>query len=246
MIRRLPELPDLELRPACMTCQQRRRSAGQVPLTDKSLLGCPLALQLPSVGMKGETLWGPSADQHMQAPSHQACAPVFRRRWLLGLLVLQSTSSFVLESYQQLIKENLVVTVFLTMLVGAGGNAGNQSAIKVIRGLVSYNTAPPFNLHASSGMLRLPTVLAGGGAPQHLLYCPSSNSASWHCLIASQGHVRQSCLLIGCLLGAADWSYTSRDCAAGNRPDPRQLAISATNSEAAGSYWTHAGQRPFR
>ena len=59
------------------------------------------------------------------------------RRWLLGLLVLQSTSSFVLEQYQQLLKEHLVVTVFLTMLVGAGGNAGNQSAIKVIRGLVS-------------------------------------------------------------------------------------------------------------
>jgi Mg/Co/Ni transporter MgtE len=42
-----------------------------------------------------------------------------------------------LESYQQLIKEHLVVTVFLTMLVGAGGNAGNQSAIKVIRGLAT-------------------------------------------------------------------------------------------------------------
>ena len=74
----------------------------------------------------------------MQAPWYYYCAPVTCRRWLLGLLVLQSTSSFVLESYQQLIKENLVVTVFLTMLVGAGGNAGNQSAIKVIRGLVSY------------------------------------------------------------------------------------------------------------
>jgi hypothetical protein len=36
-----------------------------------------------------------------------------------------------------------VVTLFLTMLVGAGGNAGNQSAIKVIRGLVShYRTTP--------------------------------------------------------------------------------------------------------
>ena len=58
------------------------------------------------------------------------------RRWLLGLLVLQSTSSFVLEQYQELLKQHLVVTVFLTMLVGAGGNAGNQSAIKVIRGLV--------------------------------------------------------------------------------------------------------------
>ena len=32
-----------------------------------------------------------------------------------------------------------MVTLFLTMLVGAGGNAGNQSAIKVIRGLVSQH-----------------------------------------------------------------------------------------------------------
>ena len=52
-----------------------------------------------------------------------------RRRWLLGLLVLQSTSSFVLDSYQELLRNHLVVTLFLTMLVGAGGNAGNQSAI---------------------------------------------------------------------------------------------------------------------
>lgn len=59
------------------------------------------------------------------------------RRWLLGLLVLQSMSSVVLENYEQLIKDHLVVTLFLTMLVGAGGNAGNQSAIKVIRGLVT-------------------------------------------------------------------------------------------------------------
>lgn len=59
-----------------------------------------------------------------------------RGRWLLGLLVLQSTSSFVLDSYQQLLRDHLVVTLFLTMLVGAGGNAGNQSAIKIIRGLV--------------------------------------------------------------------------------------------------------------
>lgn len=55
---------------------------------------------------------------------------------MLGLLVLQSMSSFVLDSYQELLRNHLVVTLFLTMLVGAGGNAGNQSAIKVIRGLV--------------------------------------------------------------------------------------------------------------
>lgn len=45
-------------------------------------------------------------------------------------------SSIVLDWYQQLLKDHLVITLFLTMLVGAGGNAGNQSAIKVIRGLV--------------------------------------------------------------------------------------------------------------
>lgn len=58
------------------------------------------------------------------------------RRWLLGLLVLQSSSSVVLVKYEALLREHLFVTLFLTMLVGAGGNAGNQSAIKVIRGLV--------------------------------------------------------------------------------------------------------------
>ena len=65
------------------------------------------------------------------------------RRWLLGLLVLQSMSSIVLDWYQQLLRDHLVITLFLTMLVGAGGNAGNQSAIKVIRGLVRVtNNAP--------------------------------------------------------------------------------------------------------
>jgi hypothetical protein len=53
-----------------------------------------------------------------------------RGKWLLGLLVLQSMSSVVLDNYQDLIREHLVITLFLTMLVGAGGNAGNQSAIK--------------------------------------------------------------------------------------------------------------------
>lgn len=65
-----------------------------------------------------------------------------RGRWLLGLLVLQSMSSFVLDSYQDLLKEHLVVTLFLTMLVGAGGNAGNQSAIKIIRGLATGSLKP--------------------------------------------------------------------------------------------------------
>mmetsp|Transcript_5742 Transcript_5742/g.16437 ORF Transcript_5742/g.16437 Transcript_5742/m.16437 type:complete len:326 (-) Transcript_5742:998-1975(-) len=67
-----------------------------------------------------------------------------RGRWLLGLLILQSTSSMVLDKYEGLLKEHLFVTLFLTMLVGAGGNAGNQSAIKVIRGLATGALEPTF------------------------------------------------------------------------------------------------------
>lgn len=66
-----------------------------------------------------------------------AAEALTRGRWLLGLLVVQSTSSIVLDSYGDLLREHIVVTLFLTMLVGAGGNAGNQSAIHVIRGLAT-------------------------------------------------------------------------------------------------------------
>ncbi len=65
-----------------------------------------------------------------------------RGRWLLSLLALQSTSSFVLDAYADLLRDHLVVTLFLTMLVGAGGNAGNQSAIHVIRGLATGSLTP--------------------------------------------------------------------------------------------------------
>lgn len=65
-----------------------------------------------------------------------------RGRWLLGLLAVQSTSSFVLEAYADLLRDHLVVSIFLTMLVGAGGNAGNQSAIHVIRGLATGTLTP--------------------------------------------------------------------------------------------------------
>ena len=52
-------------------------------------------------------------------------------------MAAQSLSSVILDRYSGLLREHLVVTLFLTMLVGAGGNAGNQSSIKVIRGLAT-------------------------------------------------------------------------------------------------------------
>ncbi|MBX9831401.1 magnesium transporter [Candidatus Babeliales bacterium] len=57
--------------------------------------------------------------------------------WLVGLLLFQSVSSLVLGHYDEMIKQYAVLTVFLGMLIGTGGNAGNQSATLVIRGLTT-------------------------------------------------------------------------------------------------------------
>lgn len=92
-----------------------------------------------------------------------------RGTWLLGLLVLQSSSSVVLERYADLVKDHIEITLFLTMLVGAGGNAGNQSAISVIRGLATGTIQPTFSC-ALDTMWRqtrvgvaLASVLSAGG-----------------------------------------------------------------------------------
>ena len=62
-----------------------------------------------------------SDHQHLHATPPSVFGEAYTRgQWLLALLILQSTSSVVLQNYETLIKENLVITLFLTMLVGAG------------------------------------------------------------------------------------------------------------------------------
>ena len=60
-----------------------------------------------------------------------------RSAWLGGLLLLQSVSPFILGRYQALIESHVFISFFYTMLIGTGGNAGNQSATLVIRGLAT-------------------------------------------------------------------------------------------------------------
>ena len=56
---------------------------------------------------------------------------------LCVLLILQSGSSFILQSFAELISRHILITMYLTMLVGAGGNAGNQAAVLMIRRLAN-------------------------------------------------------------------------------------------------------------
>mmetsp|Transcript_25514 Transcript_25514/g.62684 ORF Transcript_25514/g.62684 Transcript_25514/m.62684 type:complete len:345 (-) Transcript_25514:286-1320(-) len=58
-----------------------------------------------------------------------------RAYWLVGLLMMQSFSGIILSRNEALLGDHPVIVYFLTMLVGAGGNAGNQASVRVIRGL---------------------------------------------------------------------------------------------------------------
>lgn len=79
---------------------------------------------------------------------------------LVGLLVFQSFSSFILSTYEPLLQKHTVVVFFLTMLVGAGGNAGNQSAVLVIRGLATGDISARSQCHYVLGECRMALAIA--------------------------------------------------------------------------------------
>jgi len=64
-----------------------------------------------------------------------------RAAWLVVLLVLQSASSVILARYDTLIQNHFIIALFLTMIVGAGGNAGNQSTVALVRHLASSSSS---------------------------------------------------------------------------------------------------------
>jgi len=82
-----------------------------------------------------------SPNSHSTIISSSTPFPPFRDQikeragWLIGLLFLQSCSSFIIQYNQTFLQNHMVIVQFLTMLVGAGGNAGNQASVRVIRSL---------------------------------------------------------------------------------------------------------------
>eukprot|EP01006_Ploeotia_vitrea_P002423 TRINITY_DN107492_c0_g1_i1.p1 TRINITY_DN107492_c0_g1~~TRINITY_DN107492_c0_g1_i1.p1 ORF type:complete len:489 (-),score=39.19 TRINITY_DN107492_c0_g1_i1:182-1648(-) len=64
-------------------------------------------------------------------------AVLSRTSVLVILLLLQSINSTVLAAYEAFLQHYTIVVMFLTVMVGAGGNAGSQSTIRVIAGLVT-------------------------------------------------------------------------------------------------------------
>jgi Mg/Co/Ni transporter MgtE len=79
---------------------------------------------------------------------------------LVALLAFQSCSSFILASFETLLQKHTVVVFFLTMLVGAGGNAGNQAAVLVIRGLATGEISARSQFRYLLGECRMALAIA--------------------------------------------------------------------------------------
>eukprot|EP00435_Cladocopium_sp_Y103_P045234 s2742_g12.t4 len=63
-----------------------------------------------------------------------------RCTWLVAMLLVQSLSSLILDSFSGLMQRHMSLAFFLTMLVGLGGNAGGQSVVLTVRRLALGNT----------------------------------------------------------------------------------------------------------
>ena len=89
-----------------------------------------------------------------------SAAMIDRGGWLVLLLLVQSLSSLVIAHNQNLIKHHPTVVYFLTMLVGAGGNAGNQSAVNVVRSMAVCKAAG--KKRPTNTLIRNELILAAG------------------------------------------------------------------------------------
>jgi magnesium transporter len=69
---------------------------------------------------------------------------VARKRvvWLLVLLVTNTATSAVIKGQQGLLQQMVILTAFIPLLIGAGGNVGAQSSTVVIRGLNTEEVQP--------------------------------------------------------------------------------------------------------
>lgn len=97
--------------------------------------------------------------------------------------MFQSTSSVILEHFEALVRSHPIVIYFLTMLVGAGGNAGSQSTVLVVRQLA---------VAAARGE----SPLRGGPAVHHILGTQVSVGARLALVLFVASYVRCVCFQV--------------------------------------------------
>lgn len=97
-----------------------------------------------------------------------------RAYWLVGLLFMQSLSGIILSRNELLLANHPVIIYYLTMMVGAGGNAGNQASVRVIRGIalgtLNEQTRGQFLIRELKMAASLSFILSAAGFLRTILF----------------------------------------------------------------------------
>eukprot|EP00811_Abedinium_folium_P000514 NODE_10470_length_1349_cov_5.643208.p1 GENE.NODE_10470_length_1349_cov_5.643208~~NODE_10470_length_1349_cov_5.643208.p1 ORF type:complete len:315 (-),score=71.39 NODE_10470_length_1349_cov_5.643208:309-1253(-) len=121
-----------------------------------------------------------------------------RLSWLVCLLLFQSVSSFILQHFHHLIHVHPSIVYYLTMLVGAGGNAGGQSVVLMVRGIATGHTIS-FLQELSVG-LRLGIVMALVTLMRIVVIMGQTSTTTTIALCLSMFCIVVSSVLVGTLL----------------------------------------------
>lgn len=80
---------------------------------------------------------GGAMDYSFEAYFEMTNFKVLKQRlpWLLGLLIFQSLSAFIMQAFEDVLHDHIVVAFFVPVIVGTGGNAGNQPGVMATRAL---------------------------------------------------------------------------------------------------------------
>jgi magnesium transporter len=84
-----------------------------------------------------EKLSGIGGEQSEVSYLNTSVALQYRRRvvWLVGLAFLSVVSGYVMFRFSEVLEKAFVLSLFLPMVVAAGGNSGGQAATMVIRAM---------------------------------------------------------------------------------------------------------------
>ena len=68
---------------------------------------------------------------------HQTIFEIFKNRipWLMLLMVSATFTGIIINSFENALKAQVVLTMFIPMLMDTGGNSGSQSSVTVVRAL---------------------------------------------------------------------------------------------------------------
>lgn len=84
-----------------------------------------------------EKLAGIGGEQSEVSYVNTSAALHFRRRviWLVGLAFVSIASGYVMYQFSEILQQAFILSLFLPMVVAAGGNSGGQAATMVIRAM---------------------------------------------------------------------------------------------------------------